>query len=418
MPIAHRRAEPARRRHGRPAERPRARRPAASSPATRSARPSRRRTTSSPRSRSTTRSREHVDRGRARRRRGPVDVGAGVARGRHARTLRSSSSSTTSSREAVSGPRIGHPHRAAGEGPARPVPHRRRAPRDHAQSRSRCSSRSSAASRSWRTWTSPSRASRRTATAPSRSTATSSTSASRRCPPSTASASSCVSCARTRSCCGCPTSASSPRRLERFESSFTQAVRRDPRHGTDRFGQVDDAVRGDQRAQRSRPAHHHGRGPGRVPAARREPDPDEREGGPDVRAARCGPSCAARPTSSSSARSATRRRPRSRSSPRSPATSCSPRCTRTTRPRRVTRLIEMGVEPFLVASAVDCVLGAASRAAAVHGLQGGVPAEAAGALDAGYTRGRPARDALPRRRAARSAATPATVAGWASTRSC
>ena len=141
--------------------------------------------------------------------------------------------------------------------------------------RSPPSSRSSAASRSWPTWTSPSRASRRTATARSRSAGTSSTSASRRCPPSTASASSCVSCARTRSCCTSSDLGFLPTSLERFEASFTQAVRRHPRHRPDRFGQVDVALRGDQRAQRSRPPHHHRRGPGRVPASRRQPVPDQ-----------------------------------------------------------------------------------------------------------------------------------------------
>jgi hypothetical protein len=47
---------------------------------------------------------------------------------------------------------------------------------------------------------------------------------------------------------------------------------------------------------------------------------------------------------------------RSPSRPRSPGTSCSARCTPTTRRRRVTRLTEMGIEPFLVGSALDCVL--------------------------------------------------------------
>ena len=109
-----------------------------------------------------------------------------------------------------------------------------------------------AASRSWPTWTSPRPASRRTVTARSRSAATSSTSASRRCPPSTASASSCVSCARTRSCCGCPTSASCRTSLERFEASFSKPYGAILVTGPDRLGQVDVAVRGDQRAQRSR----------------------------------------------------------------------------------------------------------------------------------------------------------------------
>ena len=47
------------------------------------------------------------------------------------------------------------------------------------------------------------------------------------------------------------------------------------RHRADRLGQVDDALR---RARRDQPAggqHHHGRGPGRVPARRHQPGPDQ-----------------------------------------------------------------------------------------------------------------------------------------------
>ena len=55
-------------------------------------------------------------------------------------------------------------------------------------------------------------------------------------------------------------------------------------------------------------------------------------------------------------RSATTRPRRSPSRPRSPVTSCSRPCTPTTRPSAITRLTEMGIEPFLVGSAVDAVL--------------------------------------------------------------
>ena len=51
-----------------------------------------------------------------------------------------------------------------------------------------------------------------------------------------------------------------------------------------------------------------------------------------------------------------RTRRRSRSRRRSPATWCSPRCTRTTRPSAIGRLIDMGIEPFLVASSVNLIL--------------------------------------------------------------
>ena len=71
---------------------------------------------------------------------------------------------------------------------------------------------------------------------------------------------------------------------------------------------------------------------------------------------RCARSSAPTPTSSWSARSATARRRGSRSRRRSPATSCSRRCTRTTRPSALTRLNEMGVEPFITGAAVSAVL--------------------------------------------------------------
>ena len=45
-----------------------------------------------------------------------------------------------------------------------------------------------------------------------------------------------------------------------------------------------------------------------------------------------------------------------RSRPRSPATWCSPRCTPTTPRRPINRLLNMGIEPFLVASAVNLIM--------------------------------------------------------------
>ena len=51
----------------------------------------------------------------------------------------------------------------------------------------------------------------------------------------------------------------------------------------------------------------------------------------------------------------------------------------------VTRLIEMGVEPFLVSSAVDCVLAQRLARTAVPGLQAGVRARSKQVLiDAGF----------------------------------
>ena len=49
------------------------------------------------------------------------------------------------------------------------------------------------------------------------------------------------------------------------------------------------------------------------------------------------------------------RRPTSRSRPRSPATWCSRRCTRTTRRSTITRLVDMGIDPFMVSSSLLCI---------------------------------------------------------------
>ena len=116
--------------------------------------------------------------------------------------------------------RFRHPPRAAGAGPAHPVPRRRRSARGDAKPQGRAgrddlplqdhgghghSGESQAAGRALRTDSQP---------------VTSWTSASRRCPPCTASASSCASCARTRSCCGSSDLGFLPTSLDRFESSF------------------------------------------------------------------------------------------------------------------------------------------------------------------------------------------------------
>ena len=70
----------------------------------------------------------------------------------------------------------------------------------------------------------------------------------------------------------------------------------------------------------------------------------------------CATCCARTPTSSWSAKSATSTPPRSPSAPRSPATSSSAPSTPTTPPAPITRLVDMGVEPFLVASAIELVI--------------------------------------------------------------
>ena len=139
------------------------------------------------------------------------------------------------------------------------------------------------------------------------------------------------------------------------------------------------------------------------------------QGRPDLRRRRCARSCAPTPTSSWSARSATARPRRSRSRPRSPATSCSRRCTPTTRRRAVTRLIEMGIEPFLVGSAVDCVV--AQRLARLLCEECKQPRDRSPRTCCAPTASTSARDSRPTSRsAARAAAAPATRAGSASTR--
>ena len=62
-----------------------------------------------------------------------------------------------------------------------------------------------------------------------------------------------------------------------------EAVRRDPRDRTDGLGQVDHDVLDAEHPERGIEEHHHGRGPGRVPDGRRQPDPGEPEGGTHVR---------------------------------------------------------------------------------------------------------------------------------------
>ena len=59
--------------------------------------------------------------------------------------------------------------------------------------------------------------------------------------------------------------------------------RRRARHRPDRLRQVDLALRRAEPAQHDREAHHHDRGPGRVPARRHHAGPGQQQGGPDVR---------------------------------------------------------------------------------------------------------------------------------------
>ena len=91
-----------------------------------------------------------------------------------------------------------------------------------------------------------------------RITTTSSTGA-----PSTCGSPPCRRCTAKRSSCGswtspppcsrCPIWGSCPTNMDRYEASYSQAVRHHPRHRPDRLGQVDDAVRHAQHPQRARP---------------------------------------------------------------------------------------------------------------------------------------------------------------------
>ena len=62
-----------------------------------------------------------------------------------------------------------------------------------------------------------------------------------------------------------------------------QAARHGARDRADRIGQVDDAVRDARRDQQARGQHHHRRGPGRVPAGRRQPGAGQPQGRPHLR---------------------------------------------------------------------------------------------------------------------------------------
>ena len=69
----------------------------------------------------------------------------------------------------------------------------------------------------------------------------------------------------------------------RFSTSFTKPHGMVLVTGPDRVGQVHDAVRDAHRDQQTRGQHHHRRGPGRVPAARRQPGAGQPQGRADLR---------------------------------------------------------------------------------------------------------------------------------------
>ena len=107
------------------------------------------------------------------------------------------------------------------------------------------------------------------------------------------------------------------------------------------------------------------------------------------------------------------------SRPRSPATWCSRRCTPTTRPSTVTRLLNMGIEPFLVTASVNLHPGPAPRAPRLRraarsrrrGERGGARSTPACRPSRSRSRSRCTGARLPR-----PATTPATRAASRSTR--
>ena len=135
-------------------------------------------------------------------------------------------------------------------------------------------------------------------------------------------------------------------------------------HRADRLRQDHDAVLRAVARQHARSQRDDRRGPGRVQPRRHQPGAGARGRRPHASPRRSRRSCARTPTSSWSARSATSRPRRSRSRRRSPATSCCRRCTPTTPRARSAACIDMGIEPFLVASSVNLVLGPAAGARA------------------------------------------------------
>ena len=156
---------------------------------------------------------------------------------------------------------------------------------------------------------------------------------------------------------------------------YTQAVRHDPRDRPDRFGQVDDAVRDAQPAERRPTATS---SPSRTRSSTGCPASTRcrstRRPGSRSRA-RCARSCAPTPTSSSSVRSATRR-PRS-SRIEAALTGHLVLSTLHTNDAASTpmRLVEMGVEPFLVDERARLRRRAAPRPQALRQVQGAVPAD-------------------------------------------
>ena len=213
-------------------------------------------------------------------------------------------------------------------------------------------------------------------------------------------------------------SGSSRRPCKDFARRDREPLRHGARHRTDRLGQDHLALLGAVADQHARSQRDDRRGPGRVQPRRHQPGAGQRGRRPHASPRRSRRSCARTPTSSWSARSATSTPPRSPSRRRSPATWCSPRSTPTTRPSAIGRLIDMGIEPFLVASSVNLVLGPAAGARGLRALPAADQAHRRDpARAAARSRGGGGRERSSRARAAWIAATPAIAGARACTRS-
>ncbi len=219
---------------------------------------------------------------------------------------------------------------------ARPVPRRRCVPGGIHATRRRSTGSSSADSRSSPAWTSPRSESRRTAASASCWTAWAWTSVWRSCLSSQGELAVMRLLRRDSILMSLEDLGFLEQPLERLMDRAIAALRSDPCHRADRFGQVDDAVRGHQpHERRRRPTS----SPSRIrsstacqgsPRSRSTRRPGSRS------RRRCARSSGRTRTPSWSVRSETRRPARSPSRPRSRATSCSRPCTRTM-PRRRSR---------------------------------------------------------------------------------
>ena len=119
---------------------------------------------------------------------------------------------------------------------------------------------------------------------------------------------------------------------------------------------------------------HHGRGPGRVPAARHQPGAGQPEGRADVRRRRCARSCG--PTRTSSLIGEIRDHETAQIAVEAALTGHLVLSTLHTNdaPSAITRLTEMGIEPFLVGSALDCVVAQRLARRLCQQVQGAVHA--------------------------------------------